>query len=64
MEALRQDRADLVAFGKVFLANPDLVEWLRRNAPLNAPKMETFYGGASEGYTDYPTLEGAALGGP
>jgi N-ethylmaleimide reductase len=50
----------LIAFGKDFLANPDLVERLRKNAPLNVPKKESFYGGASEGYTDYPTLEEAA----
>ena len=56
IENLRQGRADLIAFGKLFLANPDLVERLRRNAPLNAPRIETFYGGASEGYTDYPML--------
>jgi N-ethylmaleimide reductase len=59
IDALQQDRADLIAFGKDFLANPDLVERLRKNAPLNAPKKESFYGGASEGYTDYPTLEEA-----
>jgi N-ethylmaleimide reductase len=60
IETLQQNRADLIAFGKLFLANPDLVERLRKNAPLNAPKKESFYGGASEGYTDYPTLEEAA----
>ena len=48
--------ADLVAFGKTFLANPDLVERLRRSAPLNAPDKATFYGGGAKGYTDYPTL--------
>ena len=57
VEALQQDGADLIAFGKDFLANPDLVERLRRNAPLNTPKQESFYGGAAEGYTDYPTLD-------
>ena len=60
VDVLSQDRADLIAFGKPFLANPDLVERLRRNAPLNTPKQESFYGGAAEGYTDYPTLEEAA----
>jgi len=63
VETLSQGRADLIAFGKPFIANPDLVERLRRNAPLNVPRTETFYGGASEGYTDYPTLEEAALAG-
>lgn len=48
--------ADLVAFGKPYIANPDLVERLRRNAPLNAPDKATFYGGGAEGYTDYETL--------
>jgi N-ethylmaleimide reductase len=48
--------ADLVAFGKAFIANPDLVQRLRRNAPLNTPDQATFYGGGAEGYTDYPTL--------
>jgi N-ethylmaleimide reductase len=48
--------ADLVAFGKAFIANPDLVQRLRRNAPLNTPDKATFYGGGAEGYTDYPTL--------
>ncbi|HEX9719803.1 MAG TPA: alkene reductase [Ramlibacter sp.] len=48
--------ADLVAFGKLFIANPDLVERLRDNAPLNTPDKATFYGGGAEGYTDYPML--------
>jgi len=48
--------ADLVAFGKPYIANPDLVERLRRNAPLNTPDKATFYGGGAEGYTDYETL--------
>jgi len=48
--------ADLVAFGKPYIANPDLVERLRRNAPLNTPDKATFYGGGAKGYTDYPAL--------
>lgn len=48
--------ADLVAFGRMFVANPDLVERLSLHAPLNAPDDSTFYGGAAQGYTDYPTL--------
>jgi len=48
--------ADLIAFGKPFLANPDLVERLKRGAPLNAPDKATFYGGGAKGYTDYPVL--------
>ncbi len=48
--------ADLVAFGKPFIANPDLVERLRHGAPLNTPDVATFYGGGEKGYTDYPRL--------
>ena len=48
--------ADLVAFGKPFIANPDLVERLRRNAPLNEADRKTFYGGGAQGYTDYGTM--------
>lgn len=51
--------ADLVAFGRPFIANPDLVERLRRNAPLNAVVKETLYGGGAQGYTDYPALQSA-----
>lgn len=47
---------DAVAFGRDYIANPDLVERLHRNAELNAQRPETFYGGGAEGYTDYPTL--------
>jgi N-ethylmaleimide reductase len=55
--AIASGHADLIAFGKLFLANPDLVERLRRNSPLNTPDSVTFYGGGERGYTDYPTLE-------
>jgi N-ethylmaleimide reductase len=58
-EAVASGRADLVAFGKAFLANPDLVARLRAGAPLNAPDKATFYGGGEKGYTDYPALETA-----
>jgi N-ethylmaleimide reductase len=57
---LAANEADLIAFGKPFLANPDLVERLQRGAPLNAPDKATFYGGGAKGYTDYPAL-GEAL---
>jgi len=53
-------QADLVAFGQLFLANPDLVERFRRGAPLNTPDPETFYTGGARGYIDYPTLTGPA----
>jgi N-ethylmaleimide reductase len=49
--------ADLVAFGKPFIGNPDLVERLRVGAPLTVADPKTFYGGGAEGYIDYPTLE-------
>ncbi len=51
-----QAGADLIAFGKLYIANPDLVERLRTDAPLNTPDKATFYGGGEKGYTDYPTL--------
>src|SRR5690606_31184145 len=58
-EALIADGvADAVAFGRPYIANPDLVERFRRGAPLNEPDRATFYGGGEQGYTDYPTLEG------
>ena len=55
-QAVASGRADVVAFGKAFIANPDLVERLRQNAPLNAWDQSTFYGGGAQGYTDYPVL--------
>ncbi|MCJ7800195.1 MAG: alkene reductase, partial [Polaromonas sp.] len=51
-----KEGADLVAFGRSFIANPDLVERLRLNTPLNTPEAATFYGGGAKGYTDYPAL--------
>ncbi|MEI8145698.1 MAG: alkene reductase [Alphaproteobacteria bacterium] len=56
ISAVAEGRADMVAFGKAFIANPDLVERLRVDAPLNVGDRNTFYGGGAEGYTDYPTL--------
>jgi N-ethylmaleimide reductase len=56
LEARRRDAADLISFGRLFIANPDLVERLRIGAPLNAPDRETFFGGGAAGYTDYPFL--------
>lgn len=52
--------ADAVAFGRPFIANPDLVERMRQDAALNKPDPTTFYGGSEHGYTDYPTLEAAS----
>ncbi|RYY99425.1 MAG: alkene reductase [Comamonadaceae bacterium] len=52
-----QEGDDLVAFGRPFIANPDLVRRLREGAPLNKGDKNTFYGGGAEGYIDYPTLD-------
>lgn len=60
IEARAQNRADLIAFGRPFISNPDLVERLRRNAPLNALDADTLYGGDEHGYTDYPFLDTTA----
>lgn len=54
---LAEGGADAVAFGTAFLANPDLPERFRRNAPLNEPDRATFYGGGAAGYIDYPALD-------
>ena len=56
---LAEGRADLVAFGAGFIANPDLVERLRRDAAWNAPDPSTFYSGGAAGYIDYPVLRPA-----
>ena len=53
---LAAGEADAVAWGKLFIANPDLPRRLWLKAPLNAPDADTFYGGTERGYTDYPTL--------
>ncbi len=50
-------KADLIAFGRKFLANPDLPERYRLGADLNAGDPTTYYGGGMKGYTDYPSLE-------
>ena len=60
MDAIASGRADLVAVGRSFISNPDLVRRLREDLPLNEPRSDTFYGGGAEGYIDYPTLAGAA----
>ena len=56
--------ADLVAFGRPFIANPDLTRRLREGATLNTPDRATFYGGGAKGYTDYATLGAQASGVP
>ena len=54
---LAKGGADAVAFGSLFIANPDLPKRFSVNAPLNTPDRTTFYGGGIEGYTDYPKLD-------
>lgn len=58
---LATGEADLVAFGVLFLANPDLVERFKQDAPLNAPDQSTFYTPGAKGYTDYPVLSSATV---
>ncbi|MCD6705532.1 MAG: alkene reductase [Thiobacillus sp.] len=55
-QAVMSGAADAIAFGRLLLANPDLVERFRRGAPLNPPDYETLYSGEEKGYTDYPFL--------
>jgi 2,4-dienoyl-CoA reductase-like NADH-dependent reductase (Old Yellow Enzyme family) len=54
--AIARGDCDAVAFGKAWIANPDLVERFREDAELNAPVVETFYSHGAEGYVDYPVL--------
>lgn len=60
LDAVASGAADLVSFGRPFIANPDLVRRLREGAPWNALDKATLYGGGAKGYTDYPTLDAAA----
>jgi N-ethylmaleimide reductase len=53
---LREEAGDLIAFGREYIANPDLVERIRLNAPLNQQRPEGYYGSSHVGYTDYPFL--------
>ena len=55
-ELIDKGLIDAVAFGRDYIANPDLVTRIQQNAPLNQQRPESFYGGGEEGYTDYPTL--------
>lgn len=59
--AIQQGHADAIAYGKKFLANPDLPRRFRINAPLNEPDQASFYGGTGIGYTDYPFLDTAEV---
>ncbi|MFD8997797.1 alkene reductase [Streptomyces abikoensis] len=53
---IKDGTADLVSFGSMFLANPDLPQRLKQGGPFNTPDPTTFYGGDDQGYTDYPSL--------
>lgn len=55
--AVQGGLADAIAFGRLYIANPDLVERIRRGGPYNVPDRSTFYTEGSKGYTDYPTLD-------
>jgi len=55
-QSLNDNHSDFIAFGSAYIANPDLPQRIKLNAPLNAPNPETFYGGGEIGYTDYPSL--------
>ncbi len=55
--AIASGDADLVAYGRTYIANPDLAERFAMNVPLNPYDRSTFYGGTEKGYTDYPTLQ-------
>ena len=55
-KVLEEGMADAVAYGRLYISNPDLMERFEKNAPLNPYNRATFYGGAEVGYTDYPTL--------
>ena len=58
---IAEGAGDLVAFGRDYIANPDLAERIRRDAPLNELRPEYFYGSSATGYTDYPTLSQSYL---
>jgi len=53
---ISEGAGDLIAFGRDYIANPDLAERIRLGAPLNELRSEHFYGNSATGYTDYPTL--------
>lgn len=59
IEAVKSGHADMIAFGRPFISNPDLVERLRIGAPLAEGDRATYYGGGAKGYTDYPALSAA-----
>jgi N-ethylmaleimide reductase len=58
---LKNNEADLISFGKPFIANPDLVNRYKNKLPLNQPKFHLFYSNGAEGYIDYPVFEDVQL---
>jgi N-ethylmaleimide reductase len=62
IDAIASGNADMIAFGRPYIGNPDLVERLRLDAPLADADHATFYGGGAEGYTDYKTLDESVEG--
>jgi 2,4-dienoyl-CoA reductase-like NADH-dependent reductase (Old Yellow Enzyme family) len=56
-QILETEQADAVAFGLAYIANPDLLERLEHDLPLNQVQFDTLYGAGAEGYTDYPAFE-------
>ena len=58
IRTIDNNEADLIAFGKLFISNPDLYERFKKNAPLNTVQQDTFYHGGKKGYIDYPFLDG------
>jgi N-ethylmaleimide reductase len=60
-QLISKGAGDLIAFGRDYIANPDLVERIRLDALLNAPRPEYFYGNSAKGYTDYPSLTQSGL---
>ncbi len=62
-QAITQGYADAIAFGRLFISNPDLPTRLSTSAPLTPYDRKTFYGGGAKGYTDYPTLYEPSLNG-
>jgi N-ethylmaleimide reductase len=56
--AIAEGHADLIAFGRIFISNPDLPARLKNGYPLTPYNRATFYGGGEAGYTDYPVHDG------
>ena len=61
-QLLRDGLGDLIAFGRAYIANPDLVERLRLDAGLNDQRPEGYYGSSPVGYTDYPFIRNEVVG--